>query len=79
MTSDGAKTPLIIVISGPGGAGKGTIVRELCEQDPKVTVSRSWTTREPRVDDTDDSYFLSILLHSINTRTTEVLSNGMNF
>ena len=57
MTSDGAKTPLIIVISGPGGAGKGTIVRELCEQDPKVTVSRSWTTREPRVDDTDDSYF----------------------
>ena len=48
---------MIIVISGPGGAGKGTIVRELCEQDPKVTVSRSWTTREPRVDDKDDSYF----------------------
>jgi guanylate kinase len=57
VTSEGAKTPLIIVISGPGGAGKGTIVRELCEQDPKVTVSRSWTTREPRVDDKDDSYF----------------------
>ena len=54
MTPEGAKAPLIIVISGPGGAGKGTIVRELCEQDPKVAVSRSWTTREPRVDDTDD-------------------------
>ena len=57
MTFEGTKAPLIIVISGPGGAGKGTIVRELCEQDPKVTVSRSWTTREPRVDDKDDSYF----------------------
>lgn len=57
MTSEGTKTPLVIVISGPGGVGKGTIVRELCYQDPKVTVSRSWTTREPRVDDKDDSYF----------------------
>lgn len=57
MTSEATKTPLIIVISGPGGAGKGTIVRELCELDPKVAVSRSWTTREPRVDDKDDSYF----------------------
>ncbi len=49
--------PLIIVISGPGGAGKGTIVRELCNRDPKVTVSKSWTTRKPRTDDKEDSYF----------------------
>ena len=48
---------MIIVISGPGGVGKGTIVRELCERDSKLAVSRSWTTRKPRVDDKDDSYF----------------------
>jgi guanylate kinase len=57
VTPKGAKAPLVIVISGPGGAGKGTIVSKLCEQDPTITVSRSWTTREPRTDDQKDSYF----------------------
>jgi guanylate kinase len=48
---------LIVVISGPGGVGKGTIVRELCERDPELVVSKSWTTRKPRADDREDSYF----------------------
>ena len=48
---------LIVVISGPGGVGKGTIVRELCERDPELVVSKSWTTRKPRTDDREDSYF----------------------
>ena len=70
---------MIIVISGPGGVGKGTIVRELCERDSKLAVSRSWTTRKPRVDDKDDSYFLSMMKGSINTKTRVALSNGMSF
>lgn len=57
MTSKELRTPLIVVMSGPGGVGKGTLVRELCERDSKITVSRSWTTRKPRVDDKDSSYF----------------------
>ena len=38
----------LIVISGPSGVGKGTVVRALMEQDPKVRVSVSATTRPIR-------------------------------
>lgn len=39
---------LLIVISGPSGAGKGTICRALLEFNPNVELSVSVTTRAPR-------------------------------
>ncbi len=49
---------LLIVISGPSGVGKGTIISNLCRQSPQIEVSVSTTTRSPRPQEEEgESYF----------------------
>lgn len=39
---------LLVVLSGPSGTGKGTVIRKLLEDNPQVRLSISATTRNPR-------------------------------
>lgn len=48
--------PLIFVLVGPGGVGKGTVATRLIERDPMLWLSRSWTTRPQRPGEADNAY-----------------------
>ncbi|HJQ74211.1 MAG TPA: guanylate kinase [Gaiellaceae bacterium] len=40
--------PTVLVVTGPSGAGKGTLIRELVERVPGIEVTVSATTRDRR-------------------------------
>lgn len=52
---------MLLVIAGPSGVGKGTIVRQLLERNPEMWLSISATTRAPRSGEVDgrEYWFLS--------------------
>ena len=51
----------LIIITGPSGVGKGTLVKLLLQRHPLLQISISATTREPRPGENDgiEYYFLS--------------------
>jgi guanylate kinase len=51
----------VIVITGPSGVGKGTLIRGLMERIPELELSVSATTRAPRVGEREgvDYHFLT--------------------
>jgi len=54
------KKGLLIVISGPSGAGKGTVCKEYLKNNPETVLSISMTTRQPRRGEVDGvNYFFT--------------------
>ena len=47
----------LAVVSGPGGVGKGTVVRRLIQRHPALSVSVSVTTRDPRPGEADGVHY----------------------
>ena len=50
----------LIVVSGPSGVGKSTIVRSVMERDPQIWLSVSVTTRAPRPGERDGVDYLFV-------------------
>ena len=48
---------ILVILSGPSGSGKDTVLNKLCECDPDVKVSVSMTTREKRDDEIDGVHY----------------------
>ena len=60
------RTGSLFIISGPSGAGKGTIVRELVGRVRDSWVSVSATTRAPRVGETEGSDYFFVSDHEFD-------------
>jgi guanylate kinase len=62
LTSSTSRAPSLIVVTGPSGAGKGTLIREVLEQVPGLGATVSATTRDRRPGEQDgrEYYFLTL-------------------
>lgn len=61
MAVNTQRTGMLLIISGPSGTGKGTLVKKLMDSDPSLRFSCSVTTRAPRVGEVDgvDYHFIT--------------------
>lgn len=62
----------LVIVSGPSGCGKGTVISELLKRHSDLKLSVSMTTRKPRKGETDGVHY-----HFTDVRTFEkLIENG---
>lgn len=56
-SGEGSTRGRLVVVSGPSGVGKGTVVRAALERRPDLALSTSYTTRPPRPAEADGVHY----------------------
>ncbi|MCD8160274.1 MAG: guanylate kinase [Clostridiales bacterium] len=69
--TEGEKQGQLIVISGPSGVGKGTLIEELQKRRGDLGFSVSYTTRPPRVNEVDGKHYFFVTQQEFQRRVEE--------
>jgi guanylate kinase len=66
---------VIVVLSGPSGAGKDTVLKKILQKSEKISLSISFTTRKPRENERDgrNYHFISHNLFEKMVQNNEML------
>lgn len=62
---------ILVILSGPSGSGKDTVLNKLCECNPDVKVSVSMTTREKRDDEIDGVHYYFVTREYFEKKISE--------
>jgi len=66
MAVEAQRTGMLLIISGPSGTGKGTLLEKLMQVDPSFRFSCSVTTRDPRPGEIDGVHYHFITVEEYN-------------
>ncbi|HHW13950.1 MAG TPA: guanylate kinase [Firmicutes bacterium] len=67
--AEGVKPGILLVLSGPSGVGKNTVLNALMVQNPQVRYSISATTRPPRPGEVDGRNYFFLSEEEFDRRT----------
>ncbi len=65
------RTGMLLIISGPSGTGKGTLVKKLMDSDPSFRFSCSVTTRKPRDNEIEGVHYHFVTEEAFDRRVSE--------
>ena len=71
MAVEVQQTGMLLIISGPSGTGKGTLVEKLMQSDPSFRFSCSVTTRAPRTGEVDGVHYHFVTVEEYNKLVAE--------
>jgi len=71
MAVEVQRTGMLLIISGPSGTGKGTLVKKLMDSDPSFRFSCSVTTRAPREGEIDGVHYHFVSVEEYNRLVAE--------